>query len=174
MSSRGSETIAERLRRKNQELISSSSDRPSNDNRSAISDRFSSLRGDRSSGGSDSSYTSAYSRSQSSTASSFRDRGSANTDSTSRSSSTGSASDAKGDIQKKLEAAQKDLADYKSKYDKIMKEKANVQEQMDKAKTDVEKITELKNDNLRLKDENGALIRVISKLSRTPTSTSAS
>ena len=29
---------------------------------------------------------------------------------------------------------------------------------------------ELKNDNIRLKDENGALIRVISKLSRTPSS----
>jgi len=31
---------------------------------------------------------------------------------------------------------------------------------------------ELKNDNNRLKDENGALIRVISKLSRTPASSS--
>jgi hypothetical protein len=40
-------------------------------------------------------------------------------------------------------------------------------------KEDVEKIQELKNDNLRLKDENGALIRVISKLSRNPTSASS-
>ena len=37
----------------------------------------------------------------------------------------------------------------------------------------LQKVQELKSDNIRLKDENGALIRVISKLSRTPASSSS-
>jgi len=45
-----------------------------------------------------------------------------------------------------------------------------LEKQLEQMKEDIEKIQQLKDDNLRLKDENGALIRVISKLSRNPAS----
>ncbi|XP_057314550.1 protein phosphatase 1 regulatory subunit 12A-like isoform X2 [Hydractinia symbiolongicarpus] len=136
-------SIAERLRKKNAELLSSTdrtSERSSfSDRTSAISDRYS-------------------------TSSSIRDRTS-NRNSTS-SSDTGDTKDS----QRKLDQALKDVQEYKQKYEKIKQEKEALERQLEQYKEDIDKMQELKNDNLRLKDENGALIRVISKLSRTPAS----
>jgi len=129
------ESIAERLRKKNQELLAStSSDRPLTE---------------RNSGSTTSVRTSTRT-------------------SITTSSDTGDAKD----IQRKLDQALKEAEDYKSKYEKMKKEKEDIEKQLDQYKEDIDKMQELKSDNIRLKDENGALIRVISKLSRTPASSS--
>ena len=143
--------VAERLRMKNQELLSSidrSSDRTTERN--------------------------SYSRDQNSTGSvasitsTTRDRG---LDKTNKISSSSDASDTK-EIQRKLEQTEKELQEYKDKYEKLRKEKEDLENKLNQYQEDLEKMQELKNDNVRLKDENGALIRVISKLSRTPASSS--
>jgi len=129
-------TIAERLRRKNQELISSSDQTKSSGERFSLS----------------------------------RDK--ENVPSRGRPSlSSVSDSSNNKDIKSQLNSALKELEEYKQKYEKIKAEKEELEKQMEQYKEDIDKMQELKNDNLRLKDENGALIRVISKLSpRTPSS----
>lgn len=134
-------SIAERLRKKNQELLASTS-----------ADRALTERNSRDSG-------------TTSSISSIR-----NTTRTSLTSSSDTG-DTK-DLQRKLDQALKEADDYKSKYEKMKKEKGELEKQLDQYKEDIDKMQELKSDNIRLKDENGALIRVISKLSRTPTSSS--
>ncbi|KAM3839951.1 protein phosphatase 1 regulatory subunit 12B isoform 7-T7 [Vipera latastei] len=70
-------------------------------------------------------------------------------------------------LKSKLQDAQVELADTKSKMDKLTQQK--LEKSSDRSSMlEMEKkvLTELKSDNQRLKDENGALIRVISKLSK--------
>lgn len=146
-------SIAERLRKKNQELLAStSSDRALTD-RTSVSDSYTNRSRDRDS-------------TSSSSITSVRDRTSIRT-----STSSSDTGDTK-DLQRKLDQALKEVQDYKSKYDKIKKEKEDLEKQLEQYKEDIDKMQELKSDNIRLKDENGALIRVISKLSRTPASSS--
>jgi len=88
------------------------------------------------------------------------------------STSTSDTGDTK-ELQRKLDQAVQEAEEYKQKYDKLKKEKDDLQKKLEQYKEDIDKMQELKQDNLRLKDENGALIRVISKLSRTPSSSSS-
>uniref|UniRef100_F7G2U2 Protein phosphatase 1 regulatory subunit n=1 Tax=Callithrix jacchus TaxID=9483 RepID=F7G2U2_CALJA len=70
-------------------------------------------------------------------------------------------------LKTKLQEAQLELADIKSKLEKVAQQKQ--EKTSDRSSVlEMEKrvLTELKSDNQRLKDENGALIRVISKLSK--------
>nr|XP_015197716.1 PREDICTED: protein phosphatase 1 regulatory subunit 12B-like isoform X11 [Lepisosteus oculatus] len=86
-------------------------------------------------------------------------------------------------LKSKLEDSKKELAKIRTQLDKVtqkqdsMSEKSTVFETEKREKRTLEKkvsemeeelkvLTELKSDNQRLKDENGALIRVISKLSK--------
>ncbi|XP_066931536.1 protein phosphatase 1 regulatory subunit 12A-like [Clytia hemisphaerica] len=66
------------------------------------------------------------------------------------------------DLQRKLDQAVKEVEEYKSKYEKMKKEKEELEKQLSQYKEDIDKVQDLKSDNIRLKDENGALIRVIS------------
>uniref|UniRef100_A0A8D0B9E1 Protein phosphatase 1 regulatory subunit n=1 Tax=Salvator merianae TaxID=96440 RepID=A0A8D0B9E1_SALMN len=84
----------------------------------------------------------------------------------------------------KLQDAQLELADVKTKIDKIAqqkqektsdrssmlelekREKRALERKLSEMEEEMKVLTELKSDNQRLKDENGALIRVISKLSK--------
>uniref|UniRef100_A0A8B9Z8N1 Protein phosphatase 1 regulatory subunit 12B n=1 Tax=Buteo japonicus TaxID=224669 RepID=A0A8B9Z8N1_9AVES len=74
-------------------------------------------------------------------------------------------------LKSKLQEAQLELADIKSKLEKATQQKQEKTSdrssmlEMEK-RVCVSILTELKSDNQRLKDENGALIRVISKLSK--------
>jgi len=156
----GRMSIAERLRRKNKDLLQSASEERTTS--SSISDRYTSSRGDRDS-------------TSGTGGSSLR----TNRTTLSSTSSSGDSGDSK-ELQRKLDEALKDVQDYKSKcddykskYDKVLKEKEDLEKKLAQYRDDIEKMQELKNDNLRLKDENGALIRVISKLSRTPASSSS-
>jgi len=88
------------------------------------------------------------------------------------STSTSDTGDTK-ELQRELDQAVQEAEEYKQKYDKLKKEKDDLQKKLEQYKEDIDKMQELKQDNLRLKDENGALIRVISKLSRTPSSSSS-
>merc|ERR1712096_24206 len=86
---------------------------------------------------------------------------------------TASSDSSSGDsreLQRELDKTLKEVQEYKQKYERALKEKDDLEKQFEQLKDDIDKMQELKNDNLRLKDENGALIRVISKLSRTPAS----
>lgn len=135
-------SIADRLRKKNQELLSSTlSDRGITDNNSS-------------------------SRYSSTTSSTTR-----NTNRPSLSSSTSDTGDTK-ELQRRLDQALREVDEYKAKYEKMKKEKEDLEKQLEQYKEDIEKVQELRSENTRIKDENGALIRVISKLSRTPTSSS--
>uniref|UniRef100_A0A670YGF2 Protein phosphatase 1 regulatory subunit 12B n=1 Tax=Pseudonaja textilis TaxID=8673 RepID=A0A670YGF2_PSETE len=70
-------------------------------------------------------------------------------------------------LKSKLQDAQSELTDVKSKMDKLTQQKQ--EKTSDRSSMlEIEKrvLTDLKSDNQRLKDENGALIRVISKLSK--------
>ncbi|KAM3839949.1 protein phosphatase 1 regulatory subunit 12B isoform 5-T5 [Vipera latastei] len=86
-------------------------------------------------------------------------------------------------LKSKLQDAQVELADTKSKMDKLTqklekssdrssmlemekKEKRALERKLSEMEEEMKVLTELKSDNQRLKDENGALIRVISKLSK--------
>ena len=89
--------------------------------------------------------------------------------STATDTSSGGGGDSR-ELQRELDKTLKEVTEYKQKYERALKEKEELEKQMEQFKDDIEKMQELKNDNLRLKDENGALIRVISKLSRTPAS----
>jgi len=135
-------SIAERLRKKNQELLATT-----NDNNNSSSSASSTGAGGRS-----------WQRS--------------NLTSNSTSSTSSDTGDTK-DLQRKLDQAVKEVEEYKSKYEKLKKEKEELEKQLSQYKEDIDKVQELKSDNIRLKDENGALIRVISKLSRTPASSSS-
>jgi len=136
-------SIAERLRKKNQELLASTS-----------ADK----------GLTDSSSNNRYTTSTTSSTS----RNNTRFSSTSSTSDTGDTKE----LQRKLDQALKEVEEYKTKYEKMKKEKEELEKQLEQYKEDIEKTQELKSDNIRLKDENGALIRVISKLSRTPASSS--
>ena len=147
--------LAERPRRKTQEVVSSSdrsSDKPTerNTDRTSAADRYSSIR-DRDNVSSVSSIGSARNWTSGSTSS---DTGTGDTRET----------------QRELDQTLKEVQEYKQKYERALKEKEELEKQLEQFKEDIDKMQELKNDNLRLKDENGALIRVISKLSRTPAS----
>uniref|UniRef100_A0A1D5QDX2 Protein phosphatase 1 regulatory subunit 12B n=1 Tax=Macaca mulatta TaxID=9544 RepID=A0A1D5QDX2_MACMU len=83
-------------------------------------------------------------------------------------------------LKTKLQEAQLELADIKSKLEKQKQEKTSdrssvlemekrrraLERKMSEMEEEMKVLTELKSDNQRLKDENGALIRVISKLSK--------
>ncbi|XP_063000042.1 protein phosphatase 1 regulatory subunit 12B isoform X10 [Elgaria multicarinata webbii] len=87
-------------------------------------------------------------------------------------------------LKSKLQDAQVELSDIKSKMDKIAqqkqektsdrssmlemekREKRALERKLSEMEEEMKVLTELKSDNQRLKDENGALIRVISKLSK--------
>ncbi|XP_029418036.1 protein phosphatase 1 regulatory subunit 12B isoform X2 [Nannospalax galili] len=87
-------------------------------------------------------------------------------------------------LKTKLQEAQLELADIKSKLEKIAQQKQEktsdrssvlemekrerraLERKMSEMEEEMKVLTELKSDNQRLKDENGALIRVISKLSK--------
>ncbi|KAM5205421.1 protein phosphatase 1 regulatory subunit 12B isoform 3-T3 [Hipposideros larvatus] len=85
-------------------------------------------------------------------------------------------------LKTKLQEAQQELADVKSRLDKVAqrqekadrssvlevekRERRALERKMSEMEEEMKVLTELKSDNQRLKDENGALIRVISKLSK--------
>ncbi|XP_066839275.1 protein phosphatase 1 regulatory subunit 12B isoform X12 [Anser cygnoides] len=86
-------------------------------------------------------------------------------------------------LKSKLQEAQLELADIKSKLEKAQqkqektsdrssmleiekREKRALERKLSEMEEEMKILTELKSDNQRLKDENGALIRVISKLSK--------
>uniref|UniRef100_F6XR22 Protein phosphatase 1 regulatory subunit n=1 Tax=Macaca mulatta TaxID=9544 RepID=F6XR22_MACMU len=87
-------------------------------------------------------------------------------------------------LKTKLQEAQLELADIKSKLEKVTQQKQEktsdrssvlemekrerraLERKMSEMEEEMKVLTELKSDNQRLKDENGALIRVISKLSK--------
>ncbi|XP_044531988.1 protein phosphatase 1 regulatory subunit 12B isoform X5 [Gracilinanus agilis] len=87
-------------------------------------------------------------------------------------------------LKTKLQEAQQELADVKSKLEKVAQQKQEktsdrstmlemekrerraLERKMSEMEEEMKVLTELKSDNQRLKDENGALIRVISKLSK--------
>nr|XP_060628517.1 protein phosphatase 1 regulatory subunit 12B isoform X9 [Anolis sagrei ordinatus] len=87
-------------------------------------------------------------------------------------------------LKSKLQDAQVELVDIKAKMDKIAqqkqektsdrssmlemekREKRALERKLSEMEEEMKVLTELKSDNQRLKDENGALIRVISKLSK--------
>ncbi|XP_068275508.1 protein phosphatase 1 regulatory subunit 12B isoform X9 [Nyctibius grandis] len=87
-------------------------------------------------------------------------------------------------LKTKLQEAQLELADIKSKLEKAAqqkqektsdrssmlemekREKRALERKLSEMEEEMKILTELKSDNQRLKDENGALIRVISKLSK--------
>uniref|UniRef100_A0A8C6B029 Protein phosphatase 1 regulatory subunit n=1 Tax=Monodon monoceros TaxID=40151 RepID=A0A8C6B029_MONMO len=69
-------------------------------------------------------------------------------------------------LKTKLQEAQLELADVKSKLEKMAQERRALERKMSEMEEEMKVLTELKSDNQRLKDENGALIRVISKLSK--------
>ncbi|XP_072211896.1 protein phosphatase 1 regulatory subunit 12B isoform X6 [Excalfactoria chinensis] len=87
-------------------------------------------------------------------------------------------------LKSKLQEAQLELADIKSKLEKAnqqkqektsdrssmlemeKREKRALERKLSEMEEEMKILTELKSDNQRLKDENGALIRVISKLSK--------
>lgn len=69
-------------------------------------------------------------------------------------------------LKEKLQDVQVELQDYKVKFEKALQEKEALQRKLSQTEDELKQVTA---DNQRLKDENGALIRVISKLSRTPT-----
>ncbi|KAM8795772.1 protein phosphatase 1 regulatory subunit 12B-like isoform 1-T1 [Eudromia elegans] len=87
-------------------------------------------------------------------------------------------------LKSKLQEAQLELADIKSKLEKAAqqkqektsdrssmlemekREKRALERKLSEMEEEMKILTELKSDNQRLKDENGALIRVISKLSK--------
>uniref|UniRef100_A0A5F8H9A1 Protein phosphatase 1 regulatory subunit n=1 Tax=Monodelphis domestica TaxID=13616 RepID=A0A5F8H9A1_MONDO len=87
-------------------------------------------------------------------------------------------------LKTKLQEAQQELAEVKSKLEKVAQQKQEktsdrstmlemekrerraLERKMSEMEEEMKVLTELKSDNQRLKDENGALIRVISKLSK--------
>ncbi|XP_074078485.1 protein phosphatase 1 regulatory subunit 12B isoform X6 [Macrotis lagotis] len=87
-------------------------------------------------------------------------------------------------LKTKLQEAQRELADVKFKLEKVAQQKQEktsdrstmlevekrerraLERKMSEMEEEMKVLTELKSDNQRLKDENGALIRVISKLSK--------
>ncbi|KAJ7426644.1 protein phosphatase 1 regulatory subunit 12B-like protein [Willisornis vidua] len=87
-------------------------------------------------------------------------------------------------LKSKLQEAQLELADIKAKLEKAAqqkqektsdrssllevekREKRALERKLSEMEEEMKVLTELKSDNQRLKDENGALIRVISKLSK--------
>ncbi|XP_069095027.1 protein phosphatase 1 regulatory subunit 12B isoform X4 [Pleurodeles waltl] len=86
-------------------------------------------------------------------------------------------------LKSKLREAQLELVDIKTKLEKVAqkqerssdrssmlemekREKRALERKMSEMEEEVKVLTDLKSDNQRLKDENGALIRVISKLSK--------
>ncbi|XP_075385074.1 protein phosphatase 1 regulatory subunit 12B isoform X7 [Tenrec ecaudatus] len=87
-------------------------------------------------------------------------------------------------LKTKLQEAQLELTDVKSKLEKMAQQKQEktsgrssmlemekrerraLERKMSEMEEEMKVLTELKSDNQRLKDENGALIRVISKLSK--------
>ncbi|CAB4041694.1 phosphatase 1 regulatory subunit 12A-like isoform X2 [Paramuricea clavata] len=72
-------------------------------------------------------------------------------------------------LQDKLRETQTELDETKTKLDKTVQEKNKLERKLENMEDDLKQLSDLREDNQRLKDENGALIRVISKLSRTPT-----
>lgn len=144
-SNTGRMTIADRLRMKNQEILASTDNVNTRTSSYTSSNRDSGYTGSPSTG----SYGSRTNRTST--------------------TDTGDTSS----LQRKLDQAVKEAEDYKMKYERIKKEKEELEKKLEQYKDDIDKMQELKNDNIRLKDENGALIRVISKLSRTPSSSSS-
>ncbi|XP_025099397.1 protein phosphatase 1 regulatory subunit 12A-like isoform X6 [Pomacea canaliculata] len=80
-----------------------------------------------------------------------------------------------GRLKKELEQCKKELLEAKSELDKVLKrtidtndkrEKRALERKVSEYEEELKKMEALKADNQRLKDENGALIRVISKLSK--------
>ncbi|XP_046845850.1 protein phosphatase 1 regulatory subunit 12B-like isoform X1 [Xenia sp. Carnegie-2017] len=72
-------------------------------------------------------------------------------------------------LQDKLRETQIELDETKTKLEKTVQEKNKLERKLENMEDDLKQLNDLREDNKRLKDENGALIRVISKLSRTPT-----
>lgn len=150
----GKMSIAERLRKKNAELM--------NDNSS-----------------SNSSYSfdrPAYQTSREMTGGGggIRNREVKTQSQSSNQSSNSSESADVADLRQQLERALKEAQSYKQKFEEAVKEKEQAVKEKEQIEKKLEKsqhaVTELTIDRDRLKDENGALIRVISKLSRTPSS----
>lgn len=72
-------------------------------------------------------------------------------------------------MKERLQEVQLELQEYKIKYEKALQAKEELERKYSNVEEDLKQLSDLKADNQRLKDENGALIRVISKLSRPPT-----
>lgn len=72
-------------------------------------------------------------------------------------------------MKERLQEVQLELQEYKIKYEKALQAKEELERKYSNVEEDLKQLSDLRADNQRLKDENGALIRVISKLSRPPT-----
>ncbi|XP_068711064.1 protein phosphatase 1 regulatory subunit 12A-like isoform X1 [Montipora foliosa] len=72
-------------------------------------------------------------------------------------------------LKERLQETQLEVQEYKIKLEKALQAKEELERKYANVEEDLKQLSDLKADNQRLKDENGALIRVISKLSRPPT-----
>ncbi|XP_032241225.2 protein phosphatase 1 regulatory subunit 12A isoform X4 [Nematostella vectensis] len=71
-------------------------------------------------------------------------------------------------LREKLQEALIEVQQYKVKLEQAMQDKEKLERKLSSFSEDMKQINDLKAENQRLKDENGALIRVISKLSKPP------
>ncbi|XP_051946936.1 protein phosphatase 1 regulatory subunit 12B-like isoform X6 [Xyrauchen texanus] len=69
-------------------------------------------------------------------------------------------------LKSRLENSKQELSKIRSQLDKVTQEKEALGKRVSNMEEELKVLTELKSDNQRLNDENGALIRVISKLSK--------
>ncbi|CAB1329823.1 unnamed protein product [Coregonus sp. 'balchen'] len=69
-------------------------------------------------------------------------------------------------LKSRLDDSKQELTKIRTQLDKVTQEKQALEKRVTDMEEELKVLTELKSDNQRLKDENGALIRVISKLSK--------
>ncbi|XP_051735134.1 protein phosphatase 1 regulatory subunit 12B isoform X5 [Ctenopharyngodon idella] len=69
-------------------------------------------------------------------------------------------------LKSRLDDSKQELTKIRSQLDRVAQEKEALEKKVSDMEEELKVLTELKSDNQRLKDENGALIRVISKLSK--------
>ncbi|XP_028853454.1 protein phosphatase 1 regulatory subunit 12B-like isoform X2 [Denticeps clupeoides] len=69
-------------------------------------------------------------------------------------------------LKSRLEDSKKELCRIQAQLNKVTQEKQNLEKKIWEMEDELKVRTDLKSENQRLKDENGALIRVISKLSK--------
>ncbi|XP_077566512.1 protein phosphatase 1 regulatory subunit 12B isoform X7 [Stigmatopora nigra] len=69
-------------------------------------------------------------------------------------------------LKSRLQDSKQELVNIRFQLDKLAQDKEALEKRVSGMEEEMKVLTELKTDNQRLKDENGALIRVISKLSK--------